>query len=144
MTLFEKIIARQIPARVAYEDEQYIVIHDVEPQAPVHVLIIPKRVIPTLNDVRPEDAALVGGMFVVAAKVMAGLGRTDYRTVFNCGPGAQQTVFHLHLHCLAGRAFTWPPVCDGAITLNAMQLRLLFTGMDWTQLGTRIAPMPAE
>ena len=109
MTLFEKIIARQIPARVAYEDGQYIAIHDVEPQAPVHVLVIPKRVIATLNDVTPDDAGLVGGMFVVASKVMAGVGHTDFRTVFNCGPGAQQTVLHLHLHCLAGRPFTWPP-----------------------------------
>ena len=109
MTLFEKIIARQIPAQIAYEDGQYVVIHDIEPQAPVHVLVIPKRVIATLNDVKPEDAGLVGGMFIVASKVMAGLGQTDFRTVFNCGPGAQQTVFHLHLHCLAGRPFTWPP-----------------------------------
>lgn len=109
MTLFEKIIARQIPAEIAYEDDQYIVIHDVEPQAPVHILVIPKKVIPTLNDITPADTALVGGMFVVASKVMNGLGHTDFRTVFNCGPGAQQTVFHLHLHCLAGREFTWPP-----------------------------------
>jgi histidine triad (HIT) family protein len=109
MTIFEKIIARQIPAKVAFEDEQYLAFHDVAPAAPVHVLVVPKRVIPTLNDVQPADAPLVGGMFLVAAKVMADLGQTDYRTVFNCGPGAQQTVFHLHLHVLAGRPFTWPP-----------------------------------
>jgi histidine triad (HIT) family protein len=108
-TLFEKIIARQIPAKIAYEDESYIVIHDISPQAPVHVLVIPKRVIPTLNDLQPGDAELIGGMFLVAKTVMAELGHTDYRTVFNCGAGAQQTVFHLHLHCLAGRPFTWPP-----------------------------------
>jgi histidine triad (HIT) family protein len=108
-TLFTKIIARKIPAKIAYEDDQYIVIHDISPQAPVHVLVIPKKVIPTLNDLAAPDAALVGGMFLVAAKVMKELGQTDYRTVFNCGPGAQQTVFHLHLHVLAGRAFTWPP-----------------------------------
>ncbi|HSI32497.1 MAG: histidine triad nucleotide-binding protein [Phycisphaerae bacterium] len=109
MTLFEKIIARQIPAKIAYEDDRYIVIHDISPQAPVHVLVIPKKVIPTLNDVEEGDRELVGGMFRVASKVMAELGHADYRTVFNCGAGAQQTVFHLHLHCLAGRAFTWPP-----------------------------------
>ena len=109
MTLFEKIIARQIPAKIAFEDDRYIVIHDIEPQAPVHVLVIPKKVIPTINDIRPEDADLVGGMFLTASKVMASLGHTGYRTVFNCGAGAQQTVFHLHLHCLAGRKFTWPP-----------------------------------
>jgi histidine triad (HIT) family protein len=109
MTLFEKIIAKQIPAKVAYEDERYIVIHDISPQAPVHVLVIPKKVIPTLNDLMPGDAELVGGMYLVAQRVMRDLGHTDYRTVFNCGAGAQQTVFHLHLHVLAGRPFTWPP-----------------------------------
>jgi histidine triad (HIT) family protein len=109
MTLFEKIIARQIPAEILFEDDNYIAIRDIAPVAPVHFLVIPKRVIPTLNDVRPEDADLVGGMFLVAAAVMKTLGQSDFRTVFNCGPGAQQTVFHLHLHALAGRAFTWPP-----------------------------------
>jgi histidine triad (HIT) family protein len=108
-SLFSKIIAREIPAKIAYEDREYIAIHDVSPQAPVHLLVIPKKEIPTLNDLLPADAALVGGMFVVASKVMADLGHSDYRTVFNCGPGAQQTVFHLHLHVLAGRPFTWPP-----------------------------------
>ena len=108
-TLFTKIIARQIPAKIAYEDERYVVIHDISPQAPVHVLVIPKRVIPTLIDLTPEDAELVGGMFLVARQVMSKLGHKDYRTVFNCGKGAQQSVFHIHLHVLAGRAFTWPP-----------------------------------
>ena len=108
-TLFSKIIAREIPAKIAYEDEKYIAFHDISPQAPVHFLVVPKREIATLNDVAPADAELVGGMFVVASKVMNDLGHRDFRTVFNCGPGAQQTVFHLHLHVLAGRAFTWPP-----------------------------------
>jgi histidine triad (HIT) family protein len=108
-TLFTKIINRQIPAKIAYEDEHYLVIHDISPQAPVHVLVIPKRVIPTINDLTEADKDLVGGMFLVAAKVMKDLGQSDYRTVFNCGPGAQQTIFHLHLHVLAGRQFTWPP-----------------------------------
>jgi histidine triad (HIT) family protein len=108
-TLFTKIINRQIPAKIAYEDDQYIVIHDISPQAPVHVLVIPKRVIPTINDLTEADKDLVGGMFLVAAKVMKDLGQSDYRTVFNCGPDAQQTIFHLHLHVLAGRQFTWPP-----------------------------------
>ena len=84
-------------------------IHDISPQAPVHVLVIPKKAIPTLNDLTPDDAELVGGMFLVAQKVMASWGTRDYRTVFNCGRGAQQSVFHLHLHVLAGRPFTWPP-----------------------------------
>ena len=108
-TLFSKIIAREIPAKVQYEDEQYIVIHDIQPAAPVHLLVIPKKPIATLNDLAEEDAALVGGAFLVAKRVMSEMGHTDYRTVFNCGPGAQQSVFHLHLHVLAGRSFTWPP-----------------------------------
>ena len=108
-TLFEKIIARKIPAKIAYEDEKYIVIHDIKPAAPVHLLVIAKKVIPTLNALQPADAELVGGMFLVAKNLMADLGHTDYRTVFNCGPGAGQSVFHIHLHVLAGRGFTWPP-----------------------------------
>jgi histidine triad (HIT) family protein len=108
-TLFQKIIARKIPAKIAHEDENYIVIHDIQPQAPVHLLVIPRRVIPTLNDLTPGDAELVGGLFLVAKQVMAQMGQTDYRTVFNCGKGAQQSVFHIHLHVLAGRSFTWPP-----------------------------------
>ena len=108
-SLFTKIIQKQIPAKLAYEDENYIVIHDIQPQAPVHLLVIPKRQIATLNDLQPGDEPLVGGMFLVAKKVVAELGHSDYRTVFNCGKGAQQSVFHIHLHVLAGRAFTWPP-----------------------------------
>lgn len=108
-SLFTKIIDRQIPAKIVYEDEAYIVIHDIQPQAPAHVLVIPKRQIETLNDLQPGDAELVGGMFLIARKVMAEMGHQDYRTVFNCGKGAQQSVFHLHLHVLAGRSFTWPP-----------------------------------
>jgi histidine triad (HIT) family protein len=108
-TIFSKIIARQIPAKIQYEDDKYIVIHDIQPAAPVHLLVIPKRAIATLNDLQAGDAELVGGAFLLAQKVMRELGHTDYRTVFNCGPGAQQSVFHLHLHVLAGRKFTWPP-----------------------------------
>jgi len=108
-TLFEKIIARQIPAKVAYEDDRYIAIHDISPQAPVHLLLIPKKVIPTVNDLQPGDSDLIGGLFLLAGKLMHETGHRDYRTVFNCGKGAQQSVFHVHLHVLAGRAFTWPP-----------------------------------
>ncbi len=109
MTIFEKIIARQIPARIAYEDDLAIVIHDINPAAPAHVLVIPKKVIPTLNDLTPADQPLIGHLFLVASKVMAELGHTDYRAVINCGAGAAQTVFHLHVHCLAGRPLSWPP-----------------------------------
>jgi histidine triad (HIT) family protein len=108
-TIFSKIIAKQIPAKIAYEDDKYIAIHDIQPQAPVHLLIIPKKEIATLNDLTPADAELVGGMFLLASKLVRSLGQTDFRAVFNCGPGAQQSVFHIHLHVLAGRSFTWPP-----------------------------------
>ena len=108
-TLFAKIIAKKIPAKIEFEDDRYIAIHDIQPAAPVHLLVIPKKPIPTLNDLTPADAELVGGMFLVARELMHKLGYRDYRTVFNCGAGAQQSVFHLHLHVLAGRAFTWPP-----------------------------------
>jgi histidine triad (HIT) family protein len=108
-TIFGKIIAGQVPANIAYEDERYVAIHDISPQAPVHLLIIPKKPIATLNDLAPEDAELIGGMFLLAKRLMNEQGRRDYRTVFNCGAGAQQSVFHIHLHVLAGRAFTWPP-----------------------------------
>ncbi len=109
MTLFEKIIAKQIPAKIEFEDDDYIAIHDISPQAPVHLLVIPKKPIPTLNDLTDADRVLIGGLFITAATIMKKLGYSDYRTVFNCGPGAQQTVFHLHLHVLAGREMTWPP-----------------------------------
>jgi|SRR5688500_4623770 len=108
-TIFSKIIAKQIPAKIAHEDERYIAIHDISPQAPVHLLVIPKKEIATLNDLTPGDAELVGGLFLLAKRLMKDLGHTDYRTVFNCGPGAQQSVFHIHLHVLAGRKFSWPP-----------------------------------
>jgi histidine triad (HIT) family protein len=108
-SLFTKIITRKIPAKVAYEDDTYIVIHDINPQAPVHVLVVPKKQIATLNDLSPGDEKLVGGMFVLAAKLMKEMGQKDYRTVFNCGADAGQTVFHIHLHVLAGRKFSWPP-----------------------------------
>jgi len=108
-TLFSKIIRKEIPAKIQYEDEKYLVIHDIQPAAPVHLLVIPKKAIATLNDLEPADAELVGGAFLVAKKIMRDMGQTDYRCVFNCGPGAQQSVFHLHLHILAGRSFSWPP-----------------------------------
>ncbi|HEX4124844.1 MAG TPA: histidine triad nucleotide-binding protein [Tepidisphaeraceae bacterium] len=108
-TLFTKIIARQIPAKIAFEDERFIAIHDLHPQAPVHLLVIPKKVIPSLNELSAEDEALVGGLVLLAKRLMKELGHNDYRTVFNCGSGAGQTIFHLHLHVLAGRQFTWPP-----------------------------------
>jgi histidine triad (HIT) family protein len=108
-SLFTKIAEKKIPAKIAYEDADYIAIHDINPQAPVHLLIIPKRLIPTLNDLQPSDAGLVGGMFLLAKRLTAELGYSDYRTVFNCGSQAGQSVFHIHLHVLAGRPMGWPP-----------------------------------
>ena len=108
-SIFTKIIAKQIPAKIAYEDEKYIALHDINPQAPTHLLVVPKKVIPTLNDLTPGDAELVGGMFLVAKKLMIDQGIKDYRTVFNCGEGSGQTVWHIHLHVLAGRKLGWPP-----------------------------------
>jgi histidine triad (HIT) family protein len=108
-TIFGKIIAKQIPAKIVYEDPRYVVIEDIAPQAPVHLLVLTRKAIPTLNDLSEADAELVGGMFVLASKLVKQRGHSDFRTVFNCGPGAQQSVFHLHLHVLAGRAFGWPP-----------------------------------
>ena len=84
-SLFTKIITRQIPARIEHEDDRYIVIHDINPQAPVHLLVIPKKQIATLNDLEPGDAELVGGMFLLAGKMMKRLGHSDYRAVINCG-----------------------------------------------------------
>ena len=108
-SIFTKIVRREIPAKVAYEDDDYIAVHDINPQAPVHLLVVPKRVIPTLNELTDEDRELVGGMFLVAQRLMKELGHRDYRTVFNCGEQAGQTVFHIHLHVLAGREMGWPP-----------------------------------
>jgi histidine triad (HIT) family protein len=108
-TIFSKIIRKEIPASIVYEDQTYLAFNDIQPAAPVHVLVVPKVEIPTLNDVKPEQAELIGGLFLVAQKIMRQLGHSDYRTVFNCGAGAQQSVFHLHLHILAGRPFRWPP-----------------------------------
>jgi histidine triad (HIT) family protein len=108
-SIFTRIIQRQIPAKIAYEDERYIVIHDISPQAPVHLLVITKREIATLNDLTEADSALIGGMFVLAGTLMKQMGHRDYRTVFNCGADAGQAVYHLHLHVMAGRKFAWPP-----------------------------------
>jgi histidine triad (HIT) family protein len=108
--IFLKILDKQIPARIAYEDERCLAFHDVNPQAPVHVLIIPRQVIPTHADLRPEDRELVGHLHLVAARLAEQLGLSEgYRLVLNCKERAGQTVPHLHLHLLGGRDFRWPP-----------------------------------
>lgn len=108
--LFQKIIDKQIPAKIVYEDDYSLAFHDINPQAPVHVLIIPKKVIRTHADVTEADKELLGHLHIVAMKLAGQLGLADgYRLVINCNESAGQTVPHLHLHLLGGRDFTWPP-----------------------------------
>ena len=108
--IFLKIAERKIPAKIAYEDDRCLAFHDINPQAPVHVLIIPRKVIPTHAEVTEADEALLGHLHVVAAKLAEQLGISDgYRVVVNCKERAGQTVPHLHLHLLGGRDLQWPP-----------------------------------
>lgn len=113
-TIFGKIINREIPADIVYEDDLSLAFKDVNPQAPVHLLIIPKQAIAAINDIEQADRELVGHLFWVAAKLAKDMGFAEdgYRTVMNCGANAGQTVFHLHLHLLAGQPFGWPPYTD--------------------------------
>jgi len=115
-TVFTKIINREIPADIVYEDEQCLAFRDINPQAPVHVLVIPRKPIPTINDITEEDRELVGHLFVAAAKIARDLGVAEdgYRVVMNCNAMAGQTVYHLHLHMLAGKTLGWPPYTDKA------------------------------
>lgn len=108
-TLFSKIINREIPADIIYEDDDALVFRDINAQAPVHFLVIPKKPIAKLSDAQAEDQALLGHLLLVANKVAAQEGLTDFRLNVNNGAGASQTVFHLHIHVLGGRPFSWPP-----------------------------------
>lgn len=108
--IFQKIIDKQISAKIAYEDDRCLAFHDVNPQAPVHVLVIPKKVIPTHSDITEADRELLGHLHVVAVRLAKQLNIDEgYRVVINCKERAGQTVPHLHLHLLGGRSFTWPP-----------------------------------
>jgi len=108
--IFQKIIDRKIPATIVYEDDLCLAFRDINPQAPVHVLIIPRKVIRTHADIRQEDQELLGHLHLVAARLAKELGISDgYRLVVNCEERAGQTVPHLHLHLLGGRGFSWPP-----------------------------------
>jgi histidine triad (HIT) family protein len=111
MTLFERIIARQIPADIVYEDDRVLAFRDINPQAPVHVLIVPKRVIPRINEATSADAEVLGHLLLKAAEVarQLGLGDTGFRLVLNNGADGGETVPHLHCHILGGRALGWPP-----------------------------------
>ena len=109
-TLFEKIVSREIPANIVYEDDRVIAFHDVKPQAPVHVLIVPKKPIPRIAEAKPEDHAVLGHLMLKAAEVAKQLGlKNGFRLVFNNGPDAGEAVPHLHCHILGGRKMTWPP-----------------------------------
>ena len=109
--LFCQIVSGDIPASIVYRDDRLIAFKDINPQAPLHVLIVPIRHIPSLNDLGREDDDLVGEMVRRAAAIAREHGNADrgYRTVFNCNADAGQTVFHIHLHVLGGRGLTWPP-----------------------------------
>jgi histidine triad (HIT) family protein len=110
MSIFEKIIARQVPAQIVWEDDDAIAFHDVNPQAPVHVLIVPKRAVPRLADAKDEDGALLGKLLLVARDLAKQLQLSNgYRVVINCGPDAGESVPHLHVHLLGKRALAWPP-----------------------------------
>jgi histidine triad (HIT) family protein len=110
MTIFEKIIARQIPAKIIWEDDDAVAFHDVNPQAPVHVLIVPKRVVPRLSDAKDEDRELLGKLLLVARDLAKKLELLNgYRVVINCGPDAGESVPHFHVHLLGKRALAWPP-----------------------------------
>jgi histidine triad (HIT) family protein len=109
-TIFSKIIRREIPARIEHEDELCLAFHDVAPQAPVHLLVIPKRPIPSLAEIGPDDAPLLGHLVVVANDLARRIGLDrGYRLVVNCGEDGGQTVHHLHVHLLGGRGLHWPP-----------------------------------
>lgn len=109
--LFCKIVQGAIPADLVYEDEQVVAFRDINPQAPTHVLIIPRQHIATINDLQAEHAADVAALFFAAGKIAVaeGIAEEGYRVVMNCNAAAGQTVFHVHLHLLGGRALTWPP-----------------------------------
>lgn len=109
--LFCKIVAGDIPAKVVYENDHVMAFNDINPQAPLHVLIIPKKHIATINDLEADDAQVVGEMYLAAKQIAADAGYADtgYRVAMNCGADAGQTVFHIHLHLLAGRPLSWPP-----------------------------------
>lgn len=113
-TIFTKIINREIPANIIYEDENTLAFEDINPQAPFHVLIIPKIAIPTINHINDDNAHLVGNLYVVAAKLAKEHNFSDggYRVVMNCNDHGGQTVYHIHLHMLAGKQMGWPPYQD--------------------------------
>jgi histidine triad (HIT) family protein len=109
-TIFKKIIDGEIPADIVYEDERCLAFKDINPQAPTHLIVIPKKEIPRIDDLADEDGPLVGHLFVAIRKIALQLGlEQGYRVVVNNGPDAGQEVMHIHFHLLAGRGLSWPP-----------------------------------
>ena len=110
-TLFAKIARREIPAQIVYQDDEVTAFRDVKPEAPTHILIIPNKIVPTLNDATADDQMLLGKLILTAQKLAREMGIADsgYRIVMNCNADAGQSVFHIHLHLLGGRKLTWPP-----------------------------------
>tara|TARA_Y100000996_G_scaffold280063_1_gene220936 strand:+ start:5056 stop:5397 length:342 start_codon:yes stop_codon:yes gene_type:complete len=110
-TIFTKIINKEIEANILYEDDNLLAFEDINPQAPIHILIIPKKEIKTINDIEDNDKFLIGEMFLAVKKIAKKLGihKKGYRLIFNCNDDGGQTVFHIHMHLLAGRKLTWPP-----------------------------------
>ena len=110
-TIFDKIISKEISSEIVYEDDNYLAFKDINPQAPVHILIIPKKRISTINDLNIDDSKIIGQMILIARDIAKSLDidKSGYRLVFNCNEDGGQTVFHIHLHLLGGRSLNWPP-----------------------------------
>ena len=110
-TIFTKIINRKIPADIIYEDDEILAFNDINPQAPVHILIIPKKEIKTINDIHSEDTAIIGKLFLIAKKIakQVDISEDGYRVVMNCNEYGGQSVYHIHLHLIGGRKLSWPP-----------------------------------
>lgn len=109
--IFCKIVSGDIPGDIVYQDEDVLAFRDLNPQAPTHILVIPRKHIATINDIQPEDAELIGKMYLAASQIAKdeGIAEPGYRAVMNCNREAGQTVFHIHLHLLGGRPMSWPP-----------------------------------
>ena len=110
-TIFTKIINREIPADIIYEDDEFLAFNDINPQAPIHILIVPKKEIKTINDIHSEDTAIIGKLFLIAKKIakQVDISEDGYRLVMNCNEYGGQSVYHIHLHLIGGRKLSWPP-----------------------------------
>ena len=110
-TIFTKIINKEIPANIVYEDDDFLAFNDISPQAPIHILIIPKKEIKTVNDISLSDTIILGKLFLIAKKIakQMSIDKDGYRLVMNCNEYGGQSVYHIHLHLIGGRKLSWPP-----------------------------------